>query len=170
MAQPGEARAAPAHARVATIQKWIVGIAAGCWVAAITAALGLEFQPDTSLLLSDGIIAGVVYLLFGFGWLAYFAGQGLLLYLRPRDVQGRLRSAAQRTGVPRLYGLVLIWSGICLVLAFWLFDFYFSQLPDRDYSAVFATMVGLLAAAMLPLLILEAGGLWQQFIRHRARE
>lgn len=169
MAQRGEARAEPANARVGTIQKWLIGLTAGCWVAGIALAFGIEFPPDNSLLASNGIISGIFYLLIGAGWLAYFAGQGLLLYLWPRDVEGRLRFAAQRTGVPRLYGLVLIWSGICMALAWLLFNIYLNHLPDQDYSKVLVAVVGLFVASMLPLLLLEAYGWWRRHI-HRMAE
>ncbi len=168
MAQPGEARTAP-NARVWTIQKWLIGVTAGYWAAGIILAFGVELQPDKSLLVSDGIVLGIVYLLTGIAWLVYVAGQGLLMHLRPRDVQGRLLSPADRTGLPMLYGLTMIWSGICLVLAWWLFGFYMTRPPHQDYSGVFDAMVGLYSASILPLTALEAYGLWRRLTKHRIR-
>lgn len=174
MAQPSEARAA-SNARVGTIQKWLVGVAIGCMTIGFIALLVAAYQWHELQHSGAWVFIGLGSLFMGFGWVTLYVGRGLLMYLRPRDVQGQLRSATERTGHPRLYGLAMMWSGICFVLGLWILDIHNYQvfqnpaLNMQDDSAVYNAFFGLLVASALPLLLLEAYGWWRH-IQHRMAE
>lgn len=172
MAQPGEARATPANARVGTVQKWIVGVAIACaaigFIAFFLAELQLHaWRQPAPRPASLSMLYGIEGLFIALACLTYSAGQGVLMYLRPRDVQGQLRTAAERTRHPRLYGVAMIWGGITLVSAGSLLELQAFQTSLLDNPALSDTIYGLGLASILPLLLLEAYGWWR---RSRTRE
>lgn len=173
MAQPGEARPA-AHAHVATIQKWIVGVAIGCMALAVFALAAAVHQPHRAPFVpwpaSHWILLGIGMLFGGLSLLGVFVGRGLLILLWPRDVEGELRSAAERTRHPRLYGLAMMWSGIVFLLALVLLEVQISQASILNNLTASDAIYGLFAASMLPISALEVYGWWRRHTQHRMAE
>lgn len=170
MAQPDAARAA-ANARVGTIQKWLVGIAIGCVALSLIAFVAAIHQPHRAPFVpwptSHWILMGIAQLFGGLSLLGIYVGRGLLMLLWPRDVEGELRSAAERTGRPRLYGLALMSAGIAFVLALGLLEVQSAQTALLDSSAVTGAIVGLWVMGLLPVGVLEVYGGWRRHVSHR---
>lgn len=157
MAQPGEARATPANARVGTIQIWMEGIAFGCM------ALGLGILLFSAVEMpNEGLQALVVagFVIAVLGAMLLLTGRGILLLMRPHDVRGALRSEAEHLGGSRIYAFTLIWAGIGLAVAWSFLVFYHAQLW-LDWVALF----GLGPLSILPLVFLRIRAWWRSNIR-----
>lgn len=151
MAQSGEASAEPANARVARVQTWLAYLAGTCMTLGVASLqVPTKFPNDVSLWTT---MWRVFFIGLGLSALLWGAGRGVLLYLRPNDARGQLPYFRRQFGMPRLYGLALIWAGLVLGLA----SVGAAVLSDKPGAIIgFGTFVWVMLASVVPgdLLIL----------------